>query len=219
MQTRTAASRVARVLENPATLLVMGIALGAALGSSAVYLYGDRYKAHKALQQVVPKKIAEGMANHLAFEYPMMVVSDEQGRAVYRGNVITLWDYADTFVTLGNHGIETWRRDEIDRAREGGAHPQILMQAPSDGNSDTVALWVPYFMHCPIRTMLNDLDARDWDFKHLVVTLDPLAKRFNTERLTAGGLLKKDSVVELLFVDGDGYKRRLAFATNSAPEK
>jgi hypothetical protein len=210
---------VRRIVNNPMSLFVAGAAIGAALGSAAVYWYGDRYDNHHVVQQMVPKKVLKQVQEGEPFEYPTLLVGDERGAPVYTGNTITLYDYPDSLVTLGTHGIETWRRNEVETARESvdgvagnDGRPHIVMNA-ADG-SNNLLLWVPYFLSCPIKSSLTDIEVRDWNFKHCLVSIDFPAQIFSIERLGMGGKVRKETTKELEYVDGDGHKRKLSFLSN-----
>nr|QYA18534.1 hypothetical protein KOM_12_265 [Clandestinovirus] len=196
---------VRKIANHPMAALTIGVSIGTLLGVALCNYKPDRYENHQVLQQVVPKNVIDHRKDGVKpFQYYTLNVADENNKAVYQGNVLTLWNYPAHYVVVGNHGFELWKKDDLERSIQSMEFPMIR-KTSVDGT--TVA--VPYFIHPPIKRCIRDVDIRGWDGKFFVCSLEFGKPAYNwiVDKSVNGGKVVRERPLELKFVDSDGQLR------------
>lgn len=196
---------IRKIAGHPMAALTIGVTMGTLMGIALADSYNNRYENHQLLEQVVPKSIMKHRDKGVKpFTYYTMNVSDENGKVVYQGNVLTLWNYPAHYVVVGNHGFEMWKKDDLERSIQSMELPMIRK---TDTAGKTVA--VPYFIYPPIKKCLMDVDIRGWDGKFFVTSLPfgTPSNRWIIDRSANGGKVVREHLPELKFVDSNGNLR------------
>lgn len=178
-------------------ILALGILSGSVLGVLIANAWGERYARHQVVRQVLPKRLHQRHKKKMPFDYHTVVVKDEQGKALYRGNFLTLWAYPGYVVALGRHGLELWKKDSAENDINTALVPRL---------SRDDSLLIPFHVLPPICDVVDDVDVRDWSGKlHVAAPLED--GTWKVETLKSGAQLEVQSDKQLRFVDADGVHR------------
>lgn len=184
-------------------VLALGILSGSVIGVLVANAWGERYDRHQVVRQVLPKRLHQRHKKKMPFDYHTVVIKDEQGNALYRGNFLTLWSYPGYVVALGRHGLELWKKDSAENDINNALVPRLSRNG--QGNAGD-SLLIPFHVLPPICDIVDDVDVRDWSGKlHVAAPLDD--GTWKVETLKVGTQLEVQSDKQLRFVDADGKNR------------